>query len=96
MHGQSRPASGVVGEIDSRSGGLLEPGDDPGALGGVRRRDLLTDEGVEERRLPGLHCAGEGDAERLLESGGAVPEFLDGGGVATQFVPGGVDQLAGL
>ena len=43
------------------------PGHDFGAFPGVGRRQPLADEGVEERRLAGLHPAGDGDPERLLE-----------------------------
>ena len=45
------------------------PGDDPGALAGVGRRQLLADERVEQRRLAGLHLAGDGDPQRLVEAG---------------------------
>ena len=47
--------------------GVAVPGHDPGALAGVGRREPLADEGVEERRLAGLHPARDGDPERLVE-----------------------------
>ena len=44
-----------------RVGGAVGvPSDDPGALAGVGGRQLLADQGVEQRRLPGLDLAGDG------------------------------------
>ena len=44
------------------------PRHDLGALAGVRGRQPLADQGVEQRRLAGLHPTGDRDAQRLVES----------------------------
>ena len=44
------------------------PRDHAGALAGVGRRDVLPDEGVQQRRLPRLDLAGDGHAQRAVEA----------------------------
>src|SRR3712207_7924893 len=52
---------------DPRREAVPVPGHDPGALPRVRRSDLLADDGVDQRRLAGLHHAGDRDTQRLVE-----------------------------
>ena len=63
---------------------------DAGALGGVRRGDLLADQRVEERRLAGVELPGDGDAERSVETGPQVGDLV---AAASEHRPGAVEQL---
>ena len=53
--------------LDPRAVPVPVPGDDLRALPRVGRRDLLPDQGVEQRGLARLDLAGDGDAQRLVE-----------------------------
>ena len=50
----------------------------PGALGGPGGRDLLADQGVEQRGLARLEGAGQGDAQRAVEPVAVRAEHLGG------------------
>ena len=58
----------------------LVPGDDPGALPGVGGCQLLTDERIEQGRLPGLDLPGDRQPERAGEPGGQFLQFGVGPG----------------
>ncbi len=65
--GSDAGAAGAEVHGDAGRRAVAVPGDDLGALAGVRRGDLLADDRVQQRRLAGLHHAGDGDAQRLVE-----------------------------
>ncbi len=52
---------------DPRAVPVPVPGDDLGALPRVGGRDLLPDQGVEQRRLARLDLAGDRDAQRFVQ-----------------------------
>ncbi len=60
-----RPAPGPALRSQVRPGHvartMVVPGHHPGALAGVRRRDLFADQCVEQGGLPRLDPAGDGD-----------------------------------
>ena len=56
--------------------GVAVPGDDPGALAGVGRRELLADQRVEQGRLAGLDLAGDRHPQRLVEPPLGDPDLV--------------------
>ena len=68
--GEAGLAGRAVERVDVDPVGVAvgEPGDDPGALPGVGRRQALPDEGVEQRGLAGLHPPGDGHPQRLVQA----------------------------
>src|SRR5690606_15412755 len=83
--------------------GVDVPGDDPGALTRVGGGDLLADQRVEQRRLPGLHLARDRDPQRLVEALEVVGEpgvglravLVGLDGVAQQDPDGGAERRRG-
>ena len=57
------------------------PGDQPGAFAGVGRRELLPDQGVEQRRLPGLDPSRDGQAQWFGQPPPGVVQLGPGQGI---------------
>ncbi len=74
-HVDAAPATVVGRHPGSRA--VPEPGDDTGGLGGVRRRDIVADQRVDERGFARLEGAGQRDADRFAQPGTNAVEFVE-------------------
>ncbi|SHX79417.1 Uncharacterised protein [Mycobacteroides abscessus subsp. abscessus] len=55
---------------------MPEPRHDPGGFGGIRRRDVLSDQRIDQSGFACVKSAGDSHPDRLVEPGGDTPQFV--------------------
>ena len=74
-HVAAPPAAVVGGDLGGRA--VPEPGHDPGGLGRVGRRDIVSDQRIDQRGLACLEGARQRDADGLVEPRADAFQFVE-------------------